>query len=57
MTLHFVVLSFDRYSRDEVIGEVMVDLCDVDLSASDHQPISLSRDITPRSLKVIKIMP
>ena len=22
MSLHFVVLSFDRYSRDDVIGEV-----------------------------------
>ena len=24
LTLHFVVLSFDRYSRDDVMGEVMV---------------------------------
>ena len=26
LTLHFVVLSFDRYSRDDVVGEVMVQL-------------------------------
>ena len=24
LTLHFVVLSFDRYSRDDVIGEVLL---------------------------------
>ena len=25
LTLHFVVLSFDRYSRDDVVGEVRND--------------------------------
>ena len=25
LTLHFVVLSFDRYSRDDVVGEVRDD--------------------------------
>jgi hypothetical protein len=52
LTLHFVVLSFDRYSRDDVIGEVMVELDSVDLSASDHQPVAMARDILPRSYKV-----
>ena len=28
--MHFVVLSFDRYSRDDVIGEVMVDLDNIE---------------------------
>ncbi|KAG8225387.1 hypothetical protein J437_LFUL016812 [Ladona fulva] len=30
-TLHFVVLSFDRYSRDDIIGEVFFPLSSVDL--------------------------
>ncbi len=52
LTLHFVVLSFDRYSRDDVIGEVMVDLGELDLSSSDHAPVAIAREITPRSFKV-----
>ena len=52
LTLHFVVLSFDRYSRDDVIGELMVDLENLDLSGSDSQPIAIAREITPRSFKV-----
>lgn len=52
LTLHFVVLSFDRYSRDDVIGEVMVELEPIDLSSSDHQPVSIAREITPRSFKL-----
>jgi hypothetical protein len=50
--LHFVVLSFDRYSRDDVIGEVMLDLEALDLSTSDSNPLPISREITPRSYKV-----
>jgi len=52
LTLHFVVLSFDRYSRDDVIGEVMLDLEALDLSTSDSNPLSISREITPRSYKL-----
>jgi len=48
-----VVLSFDRYSRDDVIGEVMVELEKVDLSTSQEMPVPLAREITPRSFKVI----
>ena len=55
MTLHFVVLSFDRYSRDDVIGEVMLDLEALDLSNSDNNPLPISREITPRSYKVTPI--
>ena len=50
--MHFVVLSFDRYSRDDVIGEVMLDLEALDLSTSDSNPLPISREITPRSYKV-----
>jgi len=52
LTLHFVVLSFDRYSRDDVIGEVMLDLDALDLSNSDNNPLPISREITPRSYKL-----
>ena len=49
ITLHFVVLSFDRFSRDEIIGEVIYPLNGVDLSQKE---VSVSKDITPRHLKV-----
>ena len=55
LTLHFVVLSFDRYSRDDVIGEVMVELNNIDFgTAADNAraPISISKEIMPRSFKV-----
>jgi hypothetical protein len=46
------VLSFDRYSRDDVVGEVMVELEHIDLTNTDNAPLSLVREITPRSMKV-----
>ena len=55
LTLHFVVLSFDRYSRDDVIGEVMLELETLDLSNSDNAPVPISKEITPRSYKVKNI--
>ncbi|XP_018028264.1 synaptotagmin-11 isoform X2 [Hyalella azteca] len=47
LTLHFVVLSFDRYSRDDIIGEVVTPLASIDL----REPLTLYRPINPRSMK------
>ena len=53
MSLHFVVLSFDRYSRDDVIGEVIYPMTSPELEgASMEHPIAITREIAPRSLKV-----
>lgn len=52
MSLHFVVLSFDRYSRDDVIGEVILPLNDAELSQIESQQVALCKEIQPRSLKV-----
>ncbi|XP_014287906.3 synaptotagmin-4 isoform X2 [Halyomorpha halys] len=52
ITLHFVVLSFDRYSRDDIIGEVFCSLDTVDLEKAENHHLSLAREIQPRSLKI-----
>ncbi|RVE54253.1 hypothetical protein evm_001080 [Chilo suppressalis] len=49
-TLHFVVLSFDRYSRDEIIGEVVAPLSTLQLQSGEA--MALCREIQPRSLKM-----
>jgi len=50
-TLHFVVLCFDRYSRDDIIGEVVYQLGHLEFDTLEKQ-ISMVRDIAPRSHKV-----
>lgn len=52
ISLHFVVLSFDRYSRDDVIGEVILPLTEVDLNHIETQQLGFCKEIQPRSLKV-----
>nr|CAG4636989.1 EOG090X05OW [Ceriodaphnia reticulata]SVE72917.1 EOG090X05OW [Ceriodaphnia reticulata] len=65
LTLHFVVLSFDRYSRDDVIGEVFLPVYEAleEMTASEsadrnnsdsgnHSGAVLARDIAPRSHKM-----
>ena len=49
ITLHFVVLSFDRFSRDDIIGEVIYPLAGVDVSC---QEVTLCKEIAPRHIKV-----
>uniref|UniRef100_UPI00358F9EC2 synaptotagmin-11 n=1 Tax=Myxine glutinosa TaxID=7769 RepID=UPI00358F9EC2 len=51
LVLHFLVLSFDRFSRDDVIGEVMVSLVGLDLSNGERA--SLSRDIIKRNIQKV----
>lgn len=52
ISLHFVVLSFDRYSRDDVIGEVILPLTEVDLNQVESEQLAFCKEIQPRSLKV-----
>ncbi|CAL7944290.1 unnamed protein product [Xylocopa violacea] len=53
ISLHFIVLSFDRYSRDDIIGELTCPLSSVPrLENADNHEISLCRKICPRSLKI-----
>lgn len=49
MTLHFVILSFDRFSRDAIMGEVLYPL---EADEVCKQKLSLCKEITPRHLKV-----
>uniref|UniRef100_X1ZCG3 C2 domain-containing protein n=2 Tax=Capitella teleta TaxID=283909 RepID=X1ZCG3_CAPTE len=49
LTLHFVALSFDRFSRDDIIGEVLYPLSGLDLA--EHS-LELCRDISPRHIKM-----
>ncbi|XP_071779225.1 synaptotagmin-4 [Centroberyx gerrardi] len=48
LALHFMVLSFDRFSRDEVIGETLVPLAGIDLSEGR---VLMSREIIKRNVK------
>ena len=52
MTLHFTILNSDRYSRDDVMGEVMVEMENLDMKSASVNDLDLVRDIAPRSSKV-----
>ncbi|XP_068157173.1 synaptotagmin-4 [Drosophila tropicalis] len=52
MSLHFVILSFDRYSRDDVIGEVVCPLTSIEIGDISKEALSISKEIQPRSLKI-----
>lgn len=47
MVIHFAIISFDRYSRDEVLGELLCPVSMIDLSQSD-QETALSKEISTR---------
>lgn len=49
LTLHFLVLSFDRFARDDVIGEAVVPLKGVDPSTGR---VHLTQHITKRNMQV-----
>lgn len=49
LTLHFLILSFDRFARDDVIGEAVVPLKGVDPSTGR---VHLSQQITKRNMQV-----
>nr|XP_057909618.1 synaptotagmin-11b [Doryrhamphus excisus] len=48
LTLHFLVLSFDRFARDDVIGEAVVPLKGVDPSTGR---VHLSQQISKRNMQ------
>ncbi|XP_058863306.1 synaptotagmin-11 isoform X2 [Acipenser ruthenus] len=50
LVLHFLVLSFDRFARDDVIGEVVVPLSGVDPSTGKVQ---LQHDIVKRTIQCV----
>jgi hypothetical protein len=49
ITLHFVALSFDRFSRDDIIGEVVCPLSGMELGEKE---VTVSKEIAPRHIKI-----
>jgi len=52
ISLHFVVLSFDRFSRDDVIGEVVYQLEGMDVESGNKSAVCVCRQIEQRHVKV-----
>uniref|UniRef100_A0A4W5PDT5 Synaptotagmin IV n=2 Tax=Hucho hucho TaxID=62062 RepID=A0A4W5PDT5_9TELE len=48
LSLHFMVLSFDRFSRDEVIGEMLIPLAGIDLTEGR---VLMSREIFKKNVR------
>uniref|UniRef100_A0A672UD23 Synaptotagmin-4-like n=1 Tax=Strigops habroptila TaxID=2489341 RepID=A0A672UD23_STRHB len=48
LTLHFMILSFDRFSRDDVIGEVLIPLTGIELSEGR---LLMDREIIKRNVR------
>lgn len=49
-SLHFIIVGFDRHSRDSVIGEVVCPLSELNLSLAKE--VTVTRDILRRKLSV-----
>lgn len=54
LAIHFVILNFDRFSRDEILGEVVCRLNQFEFDSLEKQ-LTLCRDIVPLGNKVIII--
>ena len=52
MSLHFIVLSYDRFSRDDVIGEIVLPIYSIEKLSFGGNPLPLQRYVAPRLLKV-----
>jgi len=52
ISLHFAVLSFDRFSRDDLIGEVVYQLDALELDAGNKSAVCVCRQIEQRHAKV-----
>uniref|UniRef100_A0A2K6G0K1 Synaptotagmin 4 n=1 Tax=Propithecus coquereli TaxID=379532 RepID=A0A2K6G0K1_PROCO len=50
LALHFTILSFDRFSRDDIIGEVLIPLSGIELSDGK---MLMNREIIKRNVRVI----
>ncbi|XP_030638564.1 synaptotagmin-11b isoform X2 [Chanos chanos] len=50
LTLHFLILSFDRFSRDDVIGEALVPLAGVDPSTGK---VVITQQICKRTMQCV----
>ncbi|XP_023422596.2 synaptotagmin-4 isoform X2 [Cavia porcellus] len=48
LTLHFTILSFDRFSRDDTIGEVLIPLSGIELSDGK---MLMNREIIKRNVR------
>lgn len=51
ISLHFAVLSFDRFSRDDLIGEVVYQLDAVELDSAKKSAVCVCRQIEQRHAK------
>ena len=55
ISLHFVVLSFDRFSRDDVIGEVVYQLEGMEVDSNNKSAVCICRQIEQRHVKVSNV--